>query len=138
MMCFAKSKELFKFIGNAPKQRLDYFDLYNLKLNDVSVNLYISKKRATKATYIHCTESGDIIWEQLYPFGGMSRPAREKKYVLKPACEENAITVVVFRGRPSYISDLDDNVFASYPNCPSFHKIFIMEEASIALFLNQM
>ena len=87
-MCFSKSKKLSKFIGNAPKQRLNYFDLYNLKINNISVNLYISKKRATKATHIHCAESGDIIWEQFYPFGGMSIPAREKKYVLNPACEK--------------------------------------------------
>ena len=63
-MCFVNSRKLSKFIGKAPKQRLDYFDLYNLKFNDIAANLYVSGKRATKATYIHCTESGDIIWEQ--------------------------------------------------------------------------
>ena len=137
-MCFADSIKLSKFIGKSPKHRLDYFNLYNLKINDISVNLYISRKRAAKSTHIHCAESGDIIWEQFYPFGGMSRPAREKKYVLKPTCEQNAITVVAFRGRLCYISGLDDNIFTSYPNSPSFHKIFIMEEASIALFLSQL
>ena len=87
-MSFADSRKLSKFIGKSPKRRLDYFDLYSLKLNDISVNLYVSRKRATKATHIYCAESGDIIWEQFYPFGEMSRPAREKKYVLKPACEK--------------------------------------------------
>ena len=87
-MCFDDSIKLSKFIGKSPKHRLDYFDLYNLKINNISVNLYISRKRATKSTHIHCAESGDIIWEQFYPFGGMSRPAREKKYVLKPACKK--------------------------------------------------
>ena len=137
-MFFATSRKLKKIIGDAPKQNLEYFYLYNLKLNDISVNLYVSKKRATKATHIHCTESGDIMWEQFYPFGGMSRPSREKKYVLKPTCEQNAITVVAFRGRLCYISGLDDNIFTPYPNSPSFHKIFIMEEASITLFLSQL
>ena len=138
MMCFSKSKELSKFIGNAPKQRLDCFDLYNLKINNISVNLYISRKRATKATHIHCAESGDIIWEQFYTFGGMSRPAREKKYVLKPACERKCITVVAFRGRLRYTSGLDDNIFTSCHHSPNLHKIFVMEEASVTLFLSQI
>ena len=137
-MFFATSRKLKKLIGDAPKQNLEHFYLYNLKINDIAVNLYVSKKRATKRAHIHCTESGDIMWEQFYPFGGMSRPSREKKYVLKPTCEQNAITVVAFRGRLRYISGLDDNIFTSYPNSPSFHKIFIMEEASITLFLSQL
>ena len=60
-MCFAKSRRLAKFVGNATKQRLEYFNLYNLKIHDISVNLYVSRKRATKSTHIHCAESGDII-----------------------------------------------------------------------------
>ena len=106
-MLFA-SRKLKKIIGDAPKQNLEHFYLYNLKFNDIAVNLYISKKRATKRVHIHCTESGDIIWEQFYPFGGMSRPSREKKYVLKPQREKNAITVVVVRGNPQEIIGLDD------------------------------
>ena len=68
MICFSKSKELSKFIGNAPKQRLDCFDLYNLKINNISAHLYISRKRATKATHVHCAESGDIIGECLFDY----------------------------------------------------------------------
>ena len=82
-MSFADSRKLSMFIGKSPKRRLDYFDLYSLKLNDISVNLYVSRKRATKATHIHCTESGDIIWEQFYPFGGMSRPFEREEICLE-------------------------------------------------------
>ena len=46
-MLFA-SRKLKKIIGDAPKQNLEHFFLYNLKLNDIAVNLYVSKKRATK------------------------------------------------------------------------------------------
>ena len=102
-MLFAPSRKLKKIIGDAPKQNLEHFCLYNLNLNDIAVNLYVSKKKATKAMHIHCTESSDVIWEQFYPFGGMSRPAREKKYVLKPSCDKNAITVVIIRGTPPVI-----------------------------------
>ena len=107
-MFFDTSRKLKKIIGNVPKQNLEHFYLYNLKFNDIAVNLYVSKKRATKRVHIHCTESDDILWEQFYPFGGMSRPSREKKYVLKPQREKNAITVVVVRGNPQEIIGLDD------------------------------
>ena len=107
-MFFTIYGKLKRIIGDAPKQNLEHFYLYNLKFNDIAVNLYISKKRATKRVHIHCTESGDILWEQFYPFGGMSRPSREKKYVLKPQRDKNAITVVVVRGNPQEIIGLDD------------------------------
>ncbi len=133
-MCFVNSRKLSKFIGKAPKQRLDYFDLYNLKFNDIAANLYVSRKRATKATHIHCTESGDIIWEQFYLFGGMSRPAREKKYVLKPICDKDCITVVVIRGNPGVIVGLD-GLIKSHNNVPKPNKIFLMVERNAVDFL---
>ena len=128
MMCFANSRKLSKFIGKAPKQRLEHFDLYNLKLNDTSMNLYVSRKRATTATHIHCTESGDIIWEQFYPFGGMSRPAREKKYALKPICDKNSITVVIIRGTPGNITGLDNGIFKSHLTVPEKNTVYLRTE----------
>ena len=127
-MCFAKSKELFKFIGNAPKQRLDCFDSYNLKINNISVNLYISRKRATKGTHIHCAESGDIIWEQFYPFGVMSRPAREKEYVLKPHYDKNTIVIVVICGNPREIMGLDNGFFQLSQMPIKFGNVYLITE----------
>ena len=135
-MFFCIQRNLSRFIGKTPKQSFDCFDLYNLKLNDTSVNLYISRKRASKATHIHCTESGDIVWEQFYPFGGMSRPAREKKYVLKPACDKNAITIVIIRGTPGNITGLDNVIFKSHLSAPEKNNIFLMTELSAPRFLN--
>ncbi len=129
-MCFANSRKLSKFVGNAPRQRLDYFDLYNIKLNDIAVNLYVSRKRATKSTHIHCTESGDIIWEQFYPFGGMSRPAREKKYVLKPVCDKKIATVVVIRGKAGNITGLDEKI-KSYKSRLEPNTVFLMSSKHI-------
>ena len=134
-MCFDDSIKLSKFIGKSPKHRLDYFDLYNLKINNISVNLYISRKRATKATHIHCAESGDIIWEQFYPFGGMSRPAREKKYALKPLCDKNAITVVIIRGTPGNITGLDNGIFKSHLTVPEKNNVYLMTEKYASTFL---
>lgn len=137
-MCFVNSRNLSKFIGKAPKQRLDYFDLYNLKLNDTSVNLYVSRKRATKATHIYCIESGDIMWEQFYPFGGMSRPSREKKYALKPVCDKNAITVVIIRGTPSNITGLDNGIFKSHLATPEKNTVYLMTENNSMQFLESI
>lgn len=134
-MFFATSRKLKKLIVDAPKQNLEHFYLYNLKINDIAVNLYVSKKRATKATHIHCTESGDIMWEQFYPFGGMSRPSREKKYALKPVCDKNAITVVIIRGTPSNITGLDNGIFKSHLSAPEKKNVYLMTESSSSHFL---
>ena len=137
-MCSADLRKISKFIGKYPKHRLDYFDLYNLKLNDISVNLYVSRKRATKATHIHCTDSGDIMWEQFYLFGGMSRPAREKKYALKPLCDKNAITVVIIRGTPGNITGLDNGIFKSHLTVPEKNTVYLMTEKFLTKFLESI
>ena len=137
-MFFDTSRKLKKIIGNVPKQNLEHFYLYNLKINDIAVNLYVSKKRATKATHIHCTESGDIMWEQFYPFGGMSRPAREKKYALKPICDKNAITVVIIQGTPGNILGLDNGIFKSHLAAPEKNTVYLMTEKNSIKFLESI
>ena len=137
-MFFATYGKLKKIIGDAPKQNLEHFFLYNLKLNDIAVNLYVSKKRATKRAHIHCTESGDIMWEQFYPFGGMSRPAREKKYALKPLCDKNAITVVIIRGTPGNIAGLDNGIFKSHLTAPEKNTVYLMTEKNLLKFLESI
>ena len=137
-MCFAKPKELSKFIGKTAKQRLEYFDLYRFEYKEQNVNLYISHKCARKSTHIHCAESGDVIWERFYPFGGMSRPAREKKYALKPICDKNAITVVIIQGTPSNITGLDNGIFKSYLAIPERNHVYLMTEKNSLQFLESI
>ena len=132
------SLKLKRIIGNSAKESLEHFYLYNLKHNDITVNLYISKKRATRATHIHCTEGGDIMWEQFYPFGGMSRPAREKKYALKPLCDKNAITVVIIRGTPGNIAGLDNGIFKSHLTVPEENTVYLMTENNSMQFLQSI
>ena len=136
-MFFTTSRKLKKIIRDAPKQDLEHFYLYNLKLNDIAVNLYVSRKRATKRSHIHCTEGGDIMWEQFYPFGGMSRPAREKTYVLKPICDKNAISIVVVRGKPGIVVGLDSLIKSSYSPLNS-GKIFLLTEDSATVFIQSI
>ena len=129
------SLKLKRIIGNSTKESLEHFYLYSLKLNDIAVNLYVSKKRATKLAHIHCTESGDVIWEQFYPFGGMSRPAREKKYALKPIYDKNGITVVIIRGTPGNITGLDNGIFKSHLAAPEKNNVYLMTEKNLMHFL---
>jgi len=138
MMFFVPSRKLKKIIGDTPKQNLEYFYLYNLNLNDIAVNLYVSKKRTTKRAHIHCTESGDVIWEQFYPFGGMSRPAREKTYVLKPIFDKNAITVVIIRGTPGNITGLDNGIFKSHLTAPEKNAVYLMTGNNSMQFLESI
>lgn len=137
-MFYVTSRKLKKIIRYAPKQNLEHFYLCNLKFNDITVNLYVSIKRATKATHIHCTESGDVIWERFYPFGGMSRPAREKRYALKPICDKNTITVVIIRGTPGNITGLDNGIFKSHLATPERNNVYLMTEKNSMHFLESI
>lgn len=134
-MCFAFQKNLTRLTKGATKQVLEFFDLYNLKRGETAIRLYISRKRATTSTRIHCTEAGDIIWEQFYPFGGMSRPAREKKYVLKPEEDKWAISIVIIKGKPNDIVGLDDAIIKSHLAEPKPNGIYLMSEKDVTRFL---
>ena len=127
-----------KFIKNSSKEELDYFSFYKITIKNNNINLYVSKKRAAKATHIHCTESGDVIWEQFYPFGGMSRPAREKKYALKPICDKDVINIVIIRGTPGNITGLDNGIFKSHLTAPEKNNIYLMTEKNSIRFLESI
>lgn len=132
------SNRLRALTKSATKTPLEFFDLYQLEYKEQNVNLYISHKRARKSTHIHCTESGDVIWEQFYPFGGMSRPAREKKYALKPICDKNAITIVIIRGTPGNITGLDNGIFKSNLTAPENNNIYLITEKNSIQFLESI
>ena len=137
-MYFIPSKKLRVLVKNSTKTSLEFFDLYQVEHKEQNLNLYISHKRATKATHIHCIESGDIIWEQFYPFGGMSRPSREKKYVLKPECDKNAVTVIVIRGNPGNIIGLENKIFNSHLSEPKKNNIYLMTEKNAINYLESL
>ena len=137
-MYFIASKKLRILVRNSSRTSLEFFDLYQLEHKGENINLYISHKRTRKSTHIHCTESGDVIWEQFYPFGGMSRGAREKKYALKPLCDKNAITVVIIRGTPGNITGLDNGIFKSHLTAPEKNAVYLMTENNSIQFLESI
>ena len=131
-------QKLHTFIEKSTKTALEFFDLYQFEHKGENINLYISHKRTRKSTHIHCTESGDIMWEQFYPFGGMSRPAREKKHALKPICDKNAITVVIIRGTPGNIEGLDNGIFRSHSAAPEKNNVYLITEKNVFNFLESI
>lgn len=130
--------KLRTFVKNSDKTSLNSFDLYQFEYKKQTVKLYVSNKCARKSTHIHCTESGDIMWEQFYPFGGMSRPSREKKYVLKPERDKNAITVIVIRGNPGNIIGLENGIFNSHLSEPKKNNIYLMTEKNAIDYLGSI
>ena len=138
MMNFTLSNKLRAFIKNSTKTSPEFFDLYQSEHKGESINLYVSHKRTGKSTHIHCTESGDIVWEQFYPFGGMSKPTREKKYVLKPICDKNAITIVIIRGTPGNITGLESRSFKSHLSAPEKSSVYLMTEKNAIKFLESI
>ena len=78
------------------------------------------------------------MWEQFYPFGGMSRPAREKKYALKPGHDKNSITVIIIRGTPGNITGLDNGIFKSHLSTPERNNVYLMTEKNLTKFLESI
>ena len=110
-----------------------HYTLYRFTYQNHPFKIYLTPK-ANKTTVIHCENSGDIIWELLYPFGGMSHIYREKQFLLKPTFEKGVITIVVIKGKPAIITGLDDGLFSSVHSKDS-DKIYVMSEKEFRTFL---
>ncbi len=100
---------------------------YDLWINN-EIRLYILKKRASKRTIIHLNNDGALLWEQLYPFGGMSRPGSIKEILLKPIMEKGIMLAVVLRGVPLMVKNLDNNIYVSNKELYSDGKILFVNE----------
>ena len=110
-----------------------HYTLYRFTYQNQPFKIYITPK-ANKATVIHCKDSGDIIWEQLYPFGGRFTPYREKQFLLKPTFEKGIMTIVVIKGKPATITGFGNGLFSSVYGKDS-EKIFVMSEKEFGTFL---
>lgn len=68
----------------------------------------------------------------------MSRPAREKKYALKPICDKNAITVIIIRGTPGNITGLDNGIFKSHLAAHEKNTVYLMTKKNSIQFLESI
>ncbi len=93
---------------------------------DSEVCLYFLKKRASKRTIILLNDDGTLLWEQLYPFGGVSRPSSVKQILLKPVTDKELMPIVILRGKPLLVKGLDNNIYVSSKERYSKGKILFM------------
>ncbi len=112
-------------------------DLYRkivFQRNDKEYVVFVTKKKAVKATHIECKDDGTVYWVQYYPFGGMSCPGREEYPVIKPSVERNKVQIVLISGKPGSINGLDEGVFVSSRGKSKDPCVFVMSETAFKLF----
>ena len=80
-----------------------------------NVHIYVIRKRASKRSVLTLQNDGSIKWEQFYPFGGMSSPYRVTEFYIKIPQTKGVVTIVLLRGIPQLLKNLDDGVFVSVP-----------------------
>ena len=99
--------------------------------------VYQSKQIATKSTHIHCKEDGAIYWENFYAVGTVAVTS-EKTLLIKPCRMDDAVTVVLIKGKPAMIAGLDENGFVSSRGVQKNKSdIYVMSEAAFKLFAPQ-
>ena len=99
-----KGPRIGRIVKGSPYSSLENFTLYTLMLGGHRIDLYLSKKRATKSSHVYITEDGTVIWKQFYPFGGMSRPASESRRLIKLTGEKDRVTLAVIKGKPGLVA----------------------------------
>ena len=102
--------------------------------NEKQYIVYVSKKKAGKGTHIHCRDNGAVYWEQLYPFGGMSRASSEECVLIKPNIQKSVIQIVLISGKPRSINGLDEGIFVSSRGKKRDECIYVMSETAFKLF----
>ena len=96
--------------------------------------VYVSKKRASKATRIECRENETIYWIQYYPFGSMCGPYQVETMFLRPKPAKGETRIVLFRGKPGVIVGLDEGIFVSAHGTPGEGTVYVMSEGAFKLF----
>jgi len=137
-MYMFKRNPIFSYLKkqNIVEQVKKHYTLYGFTYQNQPFKIYITPK-ANKATVIHCKDSGDIIWEQLYPFSGTYGGVgsnREKHFLLKPTFEKAIITIVVIKGKPATITGFGNGLFSSAYGKDN-DKIFVMSEKEFGTFM---
>lgn len=97
--------------------------------------VYVTKAAATKATHIECRQNGTVYWVQFYPFGGISRPSRVEKVLIKPSRPKDTVAILLVKGKPGMITGLDDGMFVSvHRKLKNDTDVYVMSESAFKLF----
>ncbi|MBR3844532.1 MAG: helix-turn-helix transcriptional regulator [Clostridia bacterium] len=140
MECVAEEKmSLYQHYTNFGKtvEENDLYKTVTFCENGQVYRVYISKRKATKATHIHCRSDKTVYWEQLY-IGGVAQPQREQYVFVRPKGNKEETVIVLIKGKPALITGLDDNGFVSAQGSPKGESdIYVMTEAAFKVFHNK-
>lgn len=116
----------------------ELYKTVSFSVGEQKYTVYITKKAVKKNTHIHCKGDETIYMEQLYPFGGISSPARQEIPLLRVKRRDDIVFVVI-RGTPGLITGLDEGCFVSAANGQIKTKkdIFVMSETAFKIFTNR-
>ena len=95
-----------------PMTETELYRTVRFSLDGQSYTVYVTKRKATKASRIYCEADGTVYWEQMHAVGHISCYG-EKSPVIKPPRGTGEIVIVVIKGHPSVICGLDENGFVS-------------------------
>ena len=130
-----KSLSLYNYYVKFGKviEKTESYKTVEFEYNEQKYKVYAIKKPVSKSTIIYCENDGTIYREQLYPFGGIMSPSRQKAALIKPTRNKDEITIVLFSGKPNF-RGLDDGLFISSKNkSKSITSIYVMTETAFKL-----
>ena len=97
--------------------------------------VYVTKSTATKATHIECRNNGTVYWVQFYILGGVSKPSRVEKALIKPTHQKDTVSIVLIKGKPTLVTGLDDGMFVSaHRKLKKDTDVYVMTESEFKLF----
>ena len=115
MLCNRKSSSLYRLYRKYGKttEKSQLIRTVEFADGEDKYVIHTTLFRAKKSTVIHCKDDGAIYREELYPFGGMSRPSSVTSLLVKPTVKDGETVIVVIRGKPATVVGLDDGRFLS-------------------------
>ena len=126
--------QYFKRFGTVTKEE-ENFQVVTFCRDKQKYKIYLSRKRATRSTRIHCKSDGTIWWEQLYPCGGHARPISEKTVLLKPEKDDDERAAILIKGKPGCFFGLEDGVLhREQIGRKRTQNFYVMPEASFKVF----
>ena len=105
--------DAFKKADFFDKSFTDNVGLVKFGLDGKNYEIYLTHKRANKYSIIHL-KVDTVEWEQFPVFPRIAgRMYGKSKPIIKLSPSKDSIKIFVVKGKPNYISGLDDGIFRS-------------------------
>ena len=111
--CMGRIYDAFKAADFFDKSFTDNVGLVKFGLDGKNYEIYLTHKRANKYSIIHL-KVDTVEWEQFPVFPRIAgRMYGKSKPIIKLSPSKDSIKIFVVKGKPNYISGLDDGIFRS-------------------------